>query len=287
MEFTANRYRGEEQIVKTLAGKQKYTEDVSSDTFRQKAEQRLFTQRVMLWSNQTPLRHQHRMAVASPRRAGAPEGRLRAPGPLAPGRRLPGQRAVSIAQHLHQGPGALPRRDTGLVKLRITPVNGDTVYMEIGGTATPASQRLSGRDYETWSWSCRFLPRTRPTAMPPDRVHLEEPHHAQAPRLSGGRRQDAGASAAPEAPMRYSTDGSNPMIAGATYESPFVIPAGTRFVLACAERNVSSRKLTSSRSIGPMTRQRSRSTETNPRAGGRSGGSRSRPREWRMDSWRG
>lgn len=50
MEFTSNRYHGEEQVTKTLQAKQKYTDDITGDTFRLKTEQRLFTQKVMLWS---------------------------------------------------------------------------------------------------------------------------------------------------------------------------------------------------------------------------------------------
>ena len=50
MEFKENRYDGEEQVLTTLLGKQKYTEDISGDTFRKKAEARLFTQKSMLWA---------------------------------------------------------------------------------------------------------------------------------------------------------------------------------------------------------------------------------------------
>jgi hypothetical protein len=37
-------------VLQVLNDKQKYTEDVSSDTFRKKVEARIFTTTVMLWS---------------------------------------------------------------------------------------------------------------------------------------------------------------------------------------------------------------------------------------------
>jgi hypothetical protein len=50
MAFTDNNYNGENQIRDTLKSKGKFTEDIASDSFRKKCEQRLFTQKVMLWT---------------------------------------------------------------------------------------------------------------------------------------------------------------------------------------------------------------------------------------------
>ena len=50
MNFTDNKYRAEAQIRQTLLEKQKFTEDVDSDTFRKKCEQRLFTMQKMKWT---------------------------------------------------------------------------------------------------------------------------------------------------------------------------------------------------------------------------------------------
>ena len=239
MEFTANRYRGEEQIVKTLAGKQKYTEDVSSDTFRQKAEQRLFTQKVMLWSE-----IKRRSATSTAWQWHRPDALEHLKGDC-----VHRDRWRQDGGYLDKGPFPLPDtsikvqelsrdEDTGSVKLRITPVNGDTVYVEIGGTATPASQRLSGRDYETSELVVSFLAEDSTNGHATGTAYTWKNRITLKHRVyQAGTDKMLELSAAPEAPMRYSTDGSNPMIAGATYESPFVIPAGTRLVLACAERN--------------------------------------------------
>ncbi len=50
MELKANRFDGEEQVIKALTGKMKYTEAVTGDTFRKKIEARLFTQKTMPWA---------------------------------------------------------------------------------------------------------------------------------------------------------------------------------------------------------------------------------------------
>ena len=50
MKYESNKYNGEDQVLQILKDKQKYTDDVSSDIFRKKVEQRLFTTHVMLWS---------------------------------------------------------------------------------------------------------------------------------------------------------------------------------------------------------------------------------------------
>ena len=40
---------------------------------------------------------------------------------------------------------------------------------------------------------------------------------------------------APSAPTRYTTDGSDPKVAGGAYDDPFAVPVASRFVLAVAE----------------------------------------------------
>src|SRR5680860_219925 len=43
--------------------------------------------------------------------------------------------------------------------------------------------------------------------------------------------------AAPPAPIRYTTDGSDPKLLGGRYDDPFAAPNGTRLVLAVAEHD--------------------------------------------------
>jgi hypothetical protein len=239
MEFTDNRYKGEEQVIKALKAKQKYSDDVSGDTFRLKAEQRLFTQKQMLWSEIK------RRAAINPawqwHRADALD-RLK-------------EDCVhkdiwrEAGGYVEKGPFPLPdthvkvqvlARDdnTGRCKLRVNPINADVVYVEVGGVATSASQLLPGRDYETDALEVSFL------AVDSSGKHNTGKAVAWRNTITlKSRLYQAGDDkmlelhAAPAAAIRYSTEGSDPKMFGATYEAPFVVPSGTRLVLAVGEKN--------------------------------------------------
>jgi len=237
MEFNANRYDGEDQIIRTLRGKMKYTDDVSGDTFIKKVEQRLFTQKVMQWSE------------IKRRAATNPAWPWHRPDALYKLKDDALHRDIwrETGGYVEKGPFPKPATqvklqelsrddDSGKVKLRATPINGDTVYVEIGAPATTASHKLSGRDYETDELEVSFLA-----------VDVSGQHDTGDPltwhnRITlQGRVYDAGSDklvelrAAPPAPIRYSTDGSDPKVAGGAYDEPFAVPDGTRFVLAVAQ----------------------------------------------------
>ena len=239
MEFTSNRYHGEEQVTKTLQAKQKYTDDIASDTFRQKTEQRLFTQKVMLW---TEIKRRAAMNAAWQWHKADALDKLkddcvhkdiwrengayveRGPFPLP-------DTSVKV-QLLSRDP------DSGYCKLRVTPINADTVFAEVGGKATSASQKLNGRDYDTNALEVSFL------AMDSGaKYNVGEPTPWRNTITLKSRVYQSGDDkmlelrAAPPASIRYTTDGSEPRNFGGTYESPFIIPKGTRLVLAAAEKN--------------------------------------------------
>ena len=158
MEFTANKYDGEDQIVRTLKAKMKYTEDVTGDTFVKKVEARLFTQKVMLWSEikrraaTSPAWQWHRPDALDKLKADCLHREVwREDGGYVEKGPFPQPVTQVKIQELSRDD------DTGRVKLRATPVNGDTIYVEIGAPATAASQKLSGRDYET-DGADRLLP---------------------------------------------------------------------------------------------------------------------------------
>ena len=212
MEFTANKYDGEEQIIRTLKGKMKYTEEVSGETFRKKIEARLFTQKVMLWSE------------IKRRAATNPAWQWHHPEALD---KIKGECEHNEiwderGGYVEKGPFPKPATevklqelsrddDTGQVKLRVTPINGDTVYVEIGGQATTASHKLSGRDYETVELKVSFL------AVDSTGEHETGDPITWTNRITlKGRVFDSGSDkmmelrAAPPAPIRYTTDGSDP-----------------------------------------------------------------------------
>ena len=239
MEFTSNRYHGEEQVTKTLQAKQKYTDDITGDTFRLKAEQRLFTQKVMLWSE---IKRRAAMNLAWQWHKADALDKLKEDCAHKDIWRENGG-------YVEKGPFPLPdtsvkvqqlsrNDDTGHCKLRVTPINADTIYAEVGGKATSASQKLTNRDYETGALEVSFL------AMDSvGKYNAGEPFTWRNDITLKSRIYQSGEDkmlelrAAPKAAIRYTTDGSEPRNFGATYEAPFVVPRGTRVVLAAGEKN--------------------------------------------------
>ena len=241
MEFRDNHYNGEEQVWKALAGKQKYTTDVASDTFRRKVEARLFTQHSMPWAEIK------RRAATSPgwqwHRADALE-RLKADC-------LHKDLWREEGSYVNKGPFLKPvstvrvqeldRDDeTGVVKLRLRPINGDTLYAEVGATATPASRRLDPtQPFDTAHLRVSFLAvdstGQHETGEPKEwtnRITLRSRQYAD-----GEWRMVEIHSAPPGTPIRYTTDGSDPANAGGVYDGPFAVPEGSRVVLAVAKKD--------------------------------------------------
>ncbi|CRI65300.1 conserved hypothetical protein [Thiocapsa sp. KS1] len=237
MEFTANRYDGEDQVIRTLKAKMKYTDDVTGETFVKKVEARLFTQKAMPWNEikrraaTNPAWQWHRADALEKLKAECVhQDTWREDGGYVEKGPFPQPATQVKLQEL------LRDDDTGRVKLRATPLNGDTIYVEIGAPATTASQRLSGRDYETAEMVVSFL------AVDSTGQHeTGEPLTWHNRITIKSRVYDHGADkvvelrTAPPAPLRYTTDGSDPKLAGGAYNEPVVLPAGTRFVLAVAE----------------------------------------------------
>ncbi len=239
MEFKDNRYNGEEQVMAALADKQKYTEDIAGETFRRKVEARLFTQQSMLWTE------------IKRRAATAPVWQWHPPNAL--------ERIKADCLHkdlwreegnyVNKGPFPKPAtsvriqelsRDdgTGLAKLRLSPVHADRLHWEVGAPATPASGQLDGRNFETGELRVSFLAvdstGVHETGEPVawlNRITLQSREYME------GERRMVELRAAPTAAIRYTTDGSDPKVAGGAYEGPFAVPEGARLILALAERD--------------------------------------------------
>ena len=238
MEFRENHYDGEEQVRDALAAKQKYTTDIASETFRKKVEARLFTQQSMPWSEV-----KHRAATSPVWQWHHPDA-------------LDKLKADCVhkdiwrdeGSYVNKGPFPKPAtsvrirelsRDvnTGLAKLRLSPVNGDTLYMEVGGEATSASQCV-GHDIETHELRVSFLAvDSTGEHETGDSVEWTNRITLQSREFLDGETRMVELRSAPAATVRYTTDGSDPKIAGGIYEEPFAVPQGTRVVLAVADRS--------------------------------------------------
>ena len=130
--------------------------------------------------------------------------------------------------------------DTGNVKLRVSPVHGDRLYSDAGAPATPASKDLGGGGIFQTNAMLRvsFLAVDSTGGHEPgepvewtNRITLESREYVE----GGERRMEI--RAAPPAPIRYTTDGSDPKLGGGAYDGPFPVPDGVRLVLAVAEKD--------------------------------------------------
>jgi len=240
MQFTDNHYNGEKQIRDTLRAKQKFTEDIASDTFQKKCEQRLFTQKVMPWSEikkraaMNTIWQWHRMdALDTLKETLVHKDQWRENGSYVEKPPFPKPQTDVRFQELTRND------DTGAITLRLTPVYGDTMYYEVGTQATSASAKVQDpKHFETNELEVSFLC-----------VDTKGEHETGAPvtwrnRLTiksrtfqSGHDKMVELRVAPAAPLRYTSDGSDPKIAGASYHDPFVVPQGTHVVLAVAEKN--------------------------------------------------
>lgn len=240
MNFVENKYRGEHQVKETLKAKQKFTDDVASDSFRKKCEERLFTQKVMPWSE------------VKKRAATNIKWPWHIPGALDA---LKTKLVFEDQWHEDGGfvekpPFPMPktevriqevRRDdnTGKVWLKLTPVNGDIIYCETGGTATPASAKVSDtKNFETDDLEVSFIcvdsskeHEIGDSITWKNRITLKwQEYQSRAGKM-------VRLESAPKSTIKYTTDGSDPKISGGVYNEPFVVPSGTVFILAYGEKN--------------------------------------------------
>jgi hypothetical protein len=242
MKFDGNKYNGEDQILQALRDKQKFTDEVTGDTFRKKIEARLFTQPQMPWTEVkkraavNPQWQWHRRDALDALKDELVHKEIwredgggyvdRSPPP-------PKTSAVQIQERSRDD-------DTGEVELKLTPIHGDTVYAEIGADATAASKKVDNGLFRTTEMEVSFLavdstgvhPNGKPATWK-NRVTLK---YRLFSGLTGERMLEL--KAAPnkngQTEIRYTTDGSSPQLAGGTYDGPITIKKGTTLVLAYA-----------------------------------------------------
>ncbi|MCU7550395.1 DUF499 domain-containing protein [Chitinophagaceae bacterium LB-8] len=239
-QFTDSNYDGEEQIRITLGKSQKFTTDVTSDLFRQQCEVKIFVQKQMPWNEIK------KNAAMNTKWQWHKQDAL---DQLKDDMIFKGQWKSDGSNWVEKGPFPLPvtevriqkiarDEDTGETTLKITPVNGDTVYYEVGGTATTASAKI--KDYKEFkskdlavSFLCVDSTGKHQTGTPllwKNEISLKYRVFDQ-----GGQKMLELKEAPAAASIKYTTDGSNPVNGGASYDAPFPVPHGASFVLAVAQ----------------------------------------------------
>lgn len=239
MTFTDNSYNGEKQVRETLKAKQKFTDDISGDTFRKKCEQRLFTQKVMLWSEikkraATNTTWQwHRIDALDLLKADLiTKDQWRQEGNTVEKPPFPLPQTEVRWQLMHRDD------DTGTATLKLTPVNGDIIYYEVGSPATTGSLPVSDlKNFKTDELEVSFLcvdsKNEHETGQP---VTWKNQITIKSRPYQSGYSKMVELHAAPPVPLRYSTNGADPKIAGGSYDGPFIVPSGSLCVLVVAEK---------------------------------------------------
>ena len=241
MKFESNKFNGEAQIHELLKTKQKFTDEISGDTFRKKCEQRLFTTPTMLWSEvkkraatQTNWQWHKPDALDTLKEECLHKDYWRDDqgGFIKRGPFPKGQAEVRVQKIQRDD-------DTGRVTLRLNLVNADVVYAEVGGLATTASQKVETNPYETAELRVSFLAvdskGDHPMGSPvpwQNEITLKHRFYQQSSNKMLELRP-----APPSARILYTTDGNDPRLAGGTYDDPIVVPQSARVVQAYAEKD--------------------------------------------------
>ncbi len=242
IQFQDNQFDGEQLIRDTLEKLQKFTHDISGNTFRKKCEARLFGgQQSAQWSE-----IKRRAATLTTWQFHRPDA-------------LDALKHTALSQdlwrdeggYLNKGPFPPPdtaikiqrlNRDdtTGEVALKIIPVHGDTVYYEIGDSEpTTASGRVdSFNNFKISELQATFLcidstgeHNTGTSEMWKNSINLKYSVYQQ------GDDWMVELKAYPKGDIRYTTDGSDPKGFGAVYDGPFPITEECPFVLAIAQHD--------------------------------------------------
>ena len=125
------------------------------------------------------------------------------------------------------------------VSVQSSPVHGDRIHYEIGSPATTASQIVSDpKNFPTSELEINFLcvdslgeHETGNSLTWRNRITIKSRT------FQSGNDKMVELKAAPDAPIRYTTDGSDPKLGGGIYSDPFIVPPGTLCVLAVGEKH--------------------------------------------------
>ena len=242
IQFHDNQFDGETLIRDTLEKIQKFTNDITSDTFRKKCEVRLFGgQQTAPWSEIK--RRAATLTIWQLHRSDA----------------LENLRKTAIEQdfwrdeggYINKGPFPPPGTevkiqrisrddDTGEATLKITPVHGDTVYYEIGDTdPTPASMRVeSFNGFKTKELKLKYI------CVDSKGVHQQGVVESWQNTISlkyrvyqQGDDWMVELKAFPKGEIRYTTNGSDPKALGVPYAGTFPVPRDCPFILAIAHKD--------------------------------------------------
>ncbi|MCB1156010.1 MAG: DUF499 domain-containing protein [Leptospiraceae bacterium] len=240
MQFSENQYNGEEQIRSVLLEKQKFTNDIDSDTFRKKCETRLFTHQQMEWkeiknraATQTGWQWHKDDTLDKLKDKMLRQDKWRLQGKyLDKGPFPPPETRVIVEQ---------VRRDekTGACTLKLKPENGDKVYYEYNKEPTSSSsQIIDFTAFPTSEMNVYFLCIDSYGKHPQGKVeHWQNELKLKYKKIQTGGLLSVELESIPSSSeITYTLDGSNPLELGTTYSEPFKIESSC-LLLAIAKKD--------------------------------------------------
>ncbi|MDY5044974.1 DUF499 domain-containing protein [Phascolarctobacterium sp.] len=230
MEFQNNKFDVEELIRQTLIGVSKFStpSQTSEDTFRKKIERRLFTSKVMRWTDivqraatYTLWNWYHPSTLEDVKNYCISNGLWIQDGDMINKEPPPPVTGLSVRR-------VSDDFDKGTVTLKLLPDNGDRVHYEIGQPATMASMVVKDIDaFETDEMVLYFLCEDSTGKYQPGecvkwensvrvRNRFFDKNNAKYCELVASNKK---------VKIKYSTDGSEPR-EGAVYNEPFIVQGG-------------------------------------------------------------
>ena len=244
LEFAANKFNGEEQIIKALTDTMKFEDFKSDDDFieslRKKAEARIFTQKEMPWSQ------------ILERTATEESWQWYHPKQMGELKKKCINRDVwrEVGDYIKKGPFEKEPTDvtieqmdynkqTGEFTLKVKPVRGDRVYYDFGAEPTKASNEVQQQTLTLKEPCAYFVCHDTNGSDNPHPTGKVKQWFGKAPLLREQRQNANGHNVLelkshPKYEIRYTTDGSNPKENGGIYSGEIVLPKDCRFVLVAA-----------------------------------------------------
>jgi hypothetical protein len=240
LEFAANKFNGEEQIIKALIDAMKFEDFKAEDSFtealRKKAEARIFTQKEMPWSQileraatEAAWQWYHPKQMDElKKKCLASDVWREIGGYIAKGPFEKEPTDVIIEQTDYN-------EDTGAFTLKVKPVRGDRVYYDFGAEPTKASSEVQQQILILEEPAAYFICHDTDSGENPHPIGTVKKWLGKAP-LRREQRQNAYGNHVLELKthkdydIRYTTDGSNPKESGGLYSGEIVLPQNCKFV---------------------------------------------------------
>lgn len=236
MKFEENKFDAEEQIRNLLLEVSKFEKNTQDDLFRRKFEVRIFTTKQARWidlkeraATTTSWPWHHPKALEDLKNDCIKKGLWIEQGGYLD-KEPPKPETSVLVREVYRND------DTGEATLKLTPQNGDKVYYEINGDATPASLEVKNfNEFKTTELALSFLcVDSTGEHDTGSSVYWKNKIKVQYNTFDKNGKKQVELKSSPNVKIKYTTDGSSPRESGGVYEGVFEVPKGAKFIQAVA-----------------------------------------------------